>query len=362
MAPKTFSNKHLTTLKAQMKLWARDLGFSMIGIADTDLSMAETHLIKWLMAGRHGDMHYMAKHGDRRTKPAAIHPGTIRVVSARMDYFPNSSASPTQILQDNTKGYVSRYALGRDYHRLIRRKLQKLADLMVETIGPFRYRAFVDSGPVMEKPLAVKAGLGWQGKHTNLIDKDSGSFFFLGELYTDLPLPLDNEQADHCGDCTRCMAACPTGAIDKAYQLDARLCIAYLTIELKESIPTDLRPLIGNRIFGCDDCQLVCPWTRFSKSSSIQDFEPRHSLDNSELTDLFNWSESQFNARLEGNAIRRIGYQRWLRNIAVALGNGEKTTEVLTALETKKAVATPMVREHIEWAIQRLNSFSANSV
>jgi epoxyqueuosine reductase len=263
-----------------------------------------------------------------------------------------------QILQDNTKGYVSRYALGRDYHRLIRRKLQKLADLMVQAIGPFSYRAFVDSGPVMEKPLAVKAGLGWQGKHTNLIDKDSGSFFFLGELNTDLPLPLDTEQTDHCGDCSRCMAACPTGAIDKAYQLDARLCIAYLTIELKGPIPEDLRPLIGNRIFGCDDCQLVCPWTRFSRPTFNQDFQPRHSLDNTTLTDLFSWSESQFNSRLEGSPIRRIGYQRWLRNIAVALGNSKRTTEALTILESKKAGATPMVREHIEWALARLNNHS----
>ena len=361
MAPKTLSNQKLTILKAQMKLWARELGFSMIGIADTDLSQAETRLIQWLVDGRHGDMHYMVKHGDRRTKPATIHPGTIRVVSVRMDYLPASAVLPTQILQDNTKGYVSRYALGRDYHRLIRRKLQKLADLMVEAIGPFRYRAFVDSGPVMEKPLAVKAGLGWQGKHTNLIDKDSGSFFFLGELYTDLPLPLDKEQTDHCGDCSRCMAACPTGAIDKAYQLDARLCISYLTIELKGSIPKDLRPLIGNRIFGCDDCQLVCPWTRFSRLSSNRDFQPRHSLDNATLTNLFSWSESQFNTRLEGSPIRRIGYQRWLRNIAVALGNSKRSTEALIALETKMAVATPMVREHIEWAIARLNSHPAKA-
>ncbi len=361
MAPKTFSNEELTNLKAQMKLWARQLGFSMIGIADIDLSQAEKHLIQWLTDGRHGDMHYMVKHGNRRTRPATIHPDTIRVISVRMDYLPDSAASPTPILQDNTKGYVSRYALGRDYHRVIRRKLQKLADLMSETVGPFRYRAFADSGPVMEKPLAVKAGLGWQGKHTNLIDKDSGSFFFLGELYTDLPLPLDQEQTDHCGDCSRCMAACPTGAIDKAYQLDARLCIAYLTIELKGSIPEDLRPLIGNRIFGCDDCQLVCPWTRFSRSSSNPDFQPRHSLDNAALIDLFSWSESQFNTRLQGSPIRRIGYQRWLRNIAVALGNSERTTEALTVLETKKAMATTMVREHIEWAIARLNKRSTKA-
>ena len=361
MTSRTFSSKELTSLKAQMKLWAGELGLSMIGIADTDLSQAETRLIEWLADGRHGDMHYMAKHGHRRTQPAAIQPGTVRVVSVRMDYLPDSATPPTTILQDSTKGYVSRYALGRDYHRLIRRRLQKLADLMSEAVGPFRYRAFVDSGPVMEKPLAVKAGLGWLGKHTNLIDKESGSFFFLGELYTDLPLPLDKEQTDHCGDCNRCMTACPTGAIDKAYQLDARRCIAYLTIELKGSIPEDLRPLIGNRIFGCDDCQLVCPWTRFSKSVPTQDFQPRHSLDNATLTGLFSWSESEFNTRLEGSPIRRIGYQRWLRNIAVALGNSRRTTEVLAVLEGKKEEATPMVREHIEWAIARLNDHSSES-
>ena len=359
MTPKTFSTEELTSLKTKMKLWASELGFSMIGIADTELSQAETRLIQWLADGRHGDMHYMAKHGDRRTKPAAIQPGTVRVVSVRMDYLPDSATPPTTILQDSTKGYVSRYALGRDYHRLIRRRLQKLADLMSEAVGPFRYRAFVDSGPVMEKPLAVKAGLGWLGKHTNLIDKDAGSFFFLGELYTDLPLPLDEEQTDHCGDCSRCMTACPTGAIDKAYQLDARRCIAYLTIELKGSIPEAIRPLIGNRIFGCDDCQLVCPWIRFSKSVSTPDFQPRHSLDNATLASLFSWSESEFNTRLEGSPIRRIGYQRWLRNIAVALGNSSRTTEVLVVLEGKKAVASPMVREHIEWAIARLNDRAA---
>ena len=230
---------------------------------------------------------------------------------------------------------------------------------MSEAVGPFSYRAFVDSGPVMEKPLAVKAGLGWLGKHTNLIDKDSGSFFFLGELYTDLPLPLDEEQTDHCGDCSRCMTACPTGAIDKAYQLDARRCIAYLTIELKGSIPETIRPLIGNRIFGCDDCQLACPWIRFSKSASTPDFQPRHSLDNATLASLFTWSESEFNTRLEGSPIRRIGYQRWLRNIAVALGNSSRTPEALVVLEEKKAVASAMVREHIEWAIARLNDHAA---
>ena len=355
MMPKIFSAKDLISVKAQMKLWASELGFCMIGIAGTDLSQEEARLFEWLADGRHGDMHYMAKHGDRRTKPDAIHPGTIRVVSVRMDYFPDSATPPTEILQDSTRGYVSRYALGRDYHRLMRRKLQKLADLISGEVGPFRYRAFVDSGPVMEKPLAVKAGLGWLGKHTNLIDKESGSFFFLGELYTDLPLPLDDEQTDHCGDCNLCMTACPTGAIDRAYQLDARRCISYLTIELKGPIPADLRPLIGNRIFGCDDCQLVCPWNRFSKPVSTQDFQPRHSLDNAVLTDLFSWSESEFNTRLEGSPIRRIGYQRWLRNIAVALGNRKATNAVLAVLEEKKLVATPMVREHIEWAIAQLN-------
>ena len=341
-------------LKSQIRSWAGELGFQDIGISGGDLTEAQGRLLNWLADGCHGDMNYMARYGDIRSTPWKLVPGTIRVISVRLDYFPGTAAPAMSVLSDSSAGYVSRYALGRDYHKLVRRKLQKLADRITDVIGPFSYRAFADSAPVMEKPLAEQAGLGWIGKHTNLIDRNSGSWFFLGELYTDLSLPVDRPQSDHCGHCTRCIEACPTGAIDRPYHLDARRCISYLTIELAGPIPVELRHSIGNRIFGCDDCQLVCPWNRFSKPGSAPDFQPRQGLDRADLLELFSWSEKEFLRRLEGSPIRRIGYQRWLRNLSIALGNGLPQARVIRALREKRSEVTPMVKEHIDWALRQL--------
>jgi len=344
----------LQELGRQIKHWGSELGFQQVGITDTDLTRAEQHLHAWLAQGHHGEMHWMETHGHKRSRPALLQPGTLRIISVRMDYWPATAADAMQVLADPQRAYISRYALGRDYHKLMRKRLQQLADRITREIGDFGYRVFVDSAPVLEKPLAEKAGLGWIGKHSNLIHREGGSWFFLGELYTDLPLPVDTSKSDnHCGTCHACIDACPTGAIVEPYVVDARRCISYLTIELHGSIPVELRKMIGNRIYGCDDCQLVCPWLRFSTPTRESEYEPRHALDNASLVELFAWGEQEFLERMAGSAIRRIGYERWLRNIAVALGNAHTTPEIIAALEQKRGHASALVREHVEWALQQ---------
>jgi len=343
----------LAALARDIKRWGRELGFQQVGIADTDLDEAETRLRDWLGRGWHGEMDYMAAHGARRSRPAELVPGTVRVVSVRMDYFPERAADAGTVLQRADTGYVARYALGRDYHKLLRARLQRLAGRVEAAVGRFHYRVFTDSAPVLEKPLAQKAGLGWIGRHTNLINHEAGSWFFLGKLYTDLPLPPDAPAADHCGTCRACLDVCPTQAIVAPYQLDARRCISYLTIELKGPIPVEMRPLMGNRIFGCDDCQLVCPWNRFARFTSEPDFAPRHNLDAPELIELFGWSEEEFLKRTEGSAIRRAGYEGWLRNIAVALGNAPASRGTIAALNARKDHPSALVREHVAWVLAR---------
>jgi epoxyqueuosine reductase len=340
-------------LAADIKRWARELGFADAGISAADLGEDEAHLLAWLDDGRHGDMDYMQRHGTRRSRPADLLPGTVRVISVRMDYIPPGTANAWDVLGDAEVGYVSRYALGRDYHKLMRHRLQNLAARIGEQVGAFGYRAFVDSAPVLEKALARNAGLGWIGKHTLLIHRQAGSYFFLGELYTDLPLPVDAPASAHCGSCSRCIDVCPTQAITGPYQLDARRCISYLTIELKGSIPEELRAPMGNRIFGCDDCQLVCPWNKFAQLATEPDFAPRHSLDGARLTELFAWSEAEFLQRTEGMAIRRTGYEGWLRNIAVALGNAPPSAPIRAALQSRAEHPSPIVREHVAWALTR---------
>lgn len=349
----TMTADELLELKTRIGHWARQLGLHSIGIADTELSAAEGHLQTWLARGFHGDMDYMQRHGSKRTRPAELVSGTVRVICARLDYLP-AEPDPRTLLTDPAAAVVSRYALGRDYHKVLRQRLQQLATRIAVEIGEFGYRVFVDSAPVMEKALAAKAGLGWIGKHSNLLARDAGSWFFLGEIYTDLPLPPDTPVGDHCGECQRCIALCPTGAIVAPYQVDARRCISYLTIELQGAIPVELRPLIGNRIYGCDDCQQVCPWNRFAQLTEIGDFAPRHGLDRAALLTLFAWDEAEFLQRTEGSPIRRIGHVRWLRNIAVALGNGTPNTDTITALQLQRDHPSELVREHIEWALQRL--------
>lgn len=349
----TTSATALMRLASDIKAWGRDLGFQQIGITDIDLSAAETHLLNWLGAGRHGEMTYMAAHGARRSRPAQLRPGTLRVISARMDYLPQRAAAIATVLVDGQRGFVSRYALGRDYHKVLRARLQKLVERIRTRTATLSCRVFTDSAPVLEKALAEKAGLGWIGKHTNLVDRHAGSWFFLGEIYTDLPLPIDRPGSDHCGSCHACIDICPTGAIVAPYQLDARRCISYLTIELRGPIPRELRPLMGNRIFGCDDCQLVCPWNRFARPTGETDFLPRHGLDAAALTELFAWSETQFLHRTEGSPIRRVGYTGWLRNIAVALGNAPTSLFVVAALESRRAHPSALVREHVMWALER---------
>jgi len=344
-----------TALARDIKSWGHALGFQQVGIADTELSEPESHLLNWLAAGRHGAMHYMAEHGTRRSRPAELVPGTLRVISVRMDYLPGSAAPVDEVLHNPELGMISRYALGRDYHKLIRTRLQKLADRISARVGPFGYRAFTDSAPVLEKALSEKAGLGWIGKHTNLIDSKTGSWFFLGELYTDLPLPVDAPASNHCGTCQSCIDICPTQAIVAPYQLDARRCISYLTIELHGSIPVELRPLLGNCIYGCDDCQLVCPWNRFARPTPEPDFAPRHGLDAPKLVELFAWSEAEFLKKTEGSAIRRIGYECWLRNIAVALGNAPTSPDIVKALKSHIDHPSELVREHVRWALTQQN-------
>ncbi|MCC7412515.1 MAG: tRNA epoxyqueuosine(34) reductase QueG [Gammaproteobacteria bacterium] len=341
-------------LAEQLREWARALGFQRLGITGVDLGRDEQHLLRWLERGFHGDMGYMARHGTRRTRPAELRAGTVRVVSVRMDYYPAAARPAEAVLADPGTGYVSRYALGRDYHKVVRGRLERLARRLGERIGPFGYRVFCDSAPVLEKALARNAGLGWIGKHSNLIARDAGSWFFLGEIYTDLPLPLDApETQGYCGRCTACLDVCPTRAIVGPYQVDARRCISYHTIELHGPIPEEFRVAMGNRIYGCDDCQLVCPWNRFARPTPLADFAPREGLDAPRLADLFGWSEAQFRARTEGSPIRRIGHERWLRNVAVALGNAPATAEVLTALRARAAHPSALVREHVAWALGR---------
>ena len=338
-------------LVADIKGWAAELGFARTGVAAIELADDEAHFRDWLRDGFNGHMEYMSRHGSKRTRPAELLPGTVSCISTRMDYWPDEAADAHEILADGAVAYLSRYALGRDYHKVMRARLQKLCDRIAAAVGPFGYRVFADSAPVLEKALARNAGLGWIGKHTNLIDSHAGSYFFLGEIYLNLELPADTASTAHCGTCSACMPACPTGAIVAPYRLDARRCISYLTIELKGSIPLDLRRAIGNRIYGCDDCQLVCPWNKFARGAREPDFAVRHGLDRARLTALFAWSQTEFADKTRGSAISRIGYERWLRNVAVALGNAPNSPEVIAALESRARHPSAMVREHVQWAL-----------
>ena len=339
-------------LASRIKTWGKELGFQQIGISGADLSEAEARLFAWLEKGHHGDMDYMQKHGAKRARPGELAPGTLRVISARLDYLPAARDS-WQVLCDSDRAFISRYALGRDYHKLLRARLKKLAEKISEEAGDYEYRVFTDSAPVMEVELARQAGLGWRGKHTLLISREAGSLFFLGEIYTDLPLPVDSIQTEHCGSCEKCLDICPTKAIIAPYQLDARRCISYLTIEHKGSIPVELRPLIGNRVYGCDDCQLVCPWNKFARPTQEEQFQVRHGLDDATLVELFSWSETQFLENLAGSAIRRIGYERWLRNLAVGLGNSRSSDTAIPVLLSRRDHPSPLVREHVQWALDR---------
>ncbi|CAM4006192.1 tRNA epoxyqueuosine(34) reductase QueG [Vreelandella rituensis] len=345
------SAAELDRLAAMIKTWGRELGFQQVGITDIDLHAHEAHLQHWLDAGHHGDMSFMAKHGTKRTRPDELEPGTRRVISARMDYLP-PEVETTRVLGQPQRAYVSRYALGRDYHKLMRKRLARLAQQIEAEIGRIGYRAFVDSAPVMERALGQKAGLGWFGKNAMLLNPQAGSLFFLGELYTDLPLPVDTPfEKDHCGSCNACRTACPTGAIVDDKVVDSRRCISYLTIELHGAIPERYRRAMGNRIYGCDDCQLVCPFTRFTRASQEADFAPRHDLDRAELLSLFAWSEEEFLAKTAGSAIRRIGYERWLRNVAIGLGNAPWSTAIEAALVARRSYPSALVREHVAWAL-----------
>jgi epoxyqueuosine reductase len=348
-------------LAQEIRAWGRELGFQEVGIADADLSHAEPRLLEWLNAGFHGDMDYMAKHGVKRSRPGELVPGTLRVIAARMNYLPAAAAESWSVINTPQQAYISRYAVGRDYHKVMRRRLQRLAERIEAAAGAFNHRVFTDSAPVMEVELAAKAGLGWRGKHTLLLTREAGSYFFLGEIYTDLPLPVAGAAANHCGKCEKCIDICPTRAIVAPYRLDARRCISYLTIEHHGSIPVELRPLIGNRVYGCDDCQLACPWNRFAQTSDEADFAVRNGLDNVTLVELFAWSEHDFHGRLLGSAIHRIGYARWLRNLAVGMGNALRalspaSTEaqrIIEGLSARSGDASALVREHVEWALQQ---------
>ncbi len=346
------SGYDVASLALSIKAWGRELGFQSVGVADTDLSLAEAQLAAWLERGWHGEMDYMARHGTRRSRPADLIPGTLRVIACRMNYAAQTGDGWAQ-LADDTQAYIARYARGRDYHRVLRTRLQQLADRIAGEVGEFGHRVFTDSAPVMEVELAAKAGLGWRGKHTLLLSREAGSYFFLGEIYTDLPLPVDAPADNHCGSCAKCIEICPTQAIRGPYSLDARRCISYLTIELKGPIPVELRPLIGNRVYGCDDCQLVCPWNSFAQVTEEPDFAVRNGLDSASLVDLFGWSEAEFDSRMAGSAIRRIGYERWLRNLAVGLGNAATSEAIVAALRTRADHPSALVREHVAWALER---------
>ena len=309
--------------------------------------------MEWLQQGFHGAMDYMAKHGTKRTRPDELVPGTVRVISARMDYRPPEARDSWEVMEQGELAHISRYALGRDYHKVLRARMQQLCDRIAQEIGAFGYRVFTDSAPVLEVQLAEKSGLGWRGKHTLLLSREAGSWFFLGEIYTDLPLPIDAPGKNHCGTCQACIDICPTQAIVAPYSVDARRCISYLTIELKDSIPEDLRPLIGNRVYGCDDCQLVCPWNRFAQLTGEADFHVRHGLDNVALAELFGWDEATFQQRMAGSAIYRIGHEQWLRNLAVGLGNAPTAPDIIEALRQRLVHPSPLVREHVAWALRR---------
>jgi len=339
--------------------WGQEFGFQKVGISDIDLSEAEPQLLTWLKKGFQGEMQWMARHGTKRSRPAELETGTVSIISVRLDYLPPHSADPEMVLNHPQLAYISRYALGRDYHKLMRKRLQKFANKIAEYAQQLSYRVFVDSAPVMEKAIAVKAGLGWQGKHSNILSKEAGSWFFLGEIYTNLPLQSSQANTAHCGSCTACIDVCPTKAIVAPYQVDARRCISYLTIESKAPIPLEYRPLIGNRIYGCDDCQLICPWNRFAQHSQISDFSARHQLDAPNLLTLFAWTEAEFLKKMEGSAIRRIGYESWQRNIAVALGNIEPQSiyakKARIELKNKYTSSSELVREHMRWALKKLS-------
>ena len=352
-------NMSMKNISQKIITWGQEFGFQKVGISDIDLSQAEAYLQDWLAKGFHGDMDWMARHGTKRTRPAELEENTLSVITVRMDYLPPNTAAAEMVLNHPELGYISRYALGRDYHKLMRKRLQSFAKKVQQYAEQLSYRVFVDSAPVMEKALAAKSGLGWMGKHTNILSREAGSWFFLGEIYTNLPLLPTNPVEKHCGECNACIDICPTKAIVAPYQLDARRCISYLTIESKAPIPLEFRPLIGNRIYGCDDCQLICPWNRFANYSEINDFSVRHQLDAPNLLTLFAWTEEQFLKNMEGSAIRRIGYEAWQRNIAVALGNSEQNSQltpiIIRKLRSKLMSSSELVKEHIKWAITRLS-------
>ncbi len=356
---KYLSQDELTHLALTIKQWGKELGFQAVGITDTDLSIAEQRFNDWIAQKMHGDMKYMSRHGSKRTRPDELEAGTISIISVRMDYFPEDPEQAISLLSDAHKGYIARYSLGRDYHKVLRKRLQTLAKKLEEKIGEFGYRVFTDSAPVLEKPLAEKAGIGWIGKHSNVLQEKTGSWFFLGEIFTNLPLPIDKPAINHCGSCNKCMTACPTQAIVKPYVVDSRLCISYLTIESHQAIPENLRPLMGNRIYGCDDCQLFCPWNRFSQQTVERDYFARGDLASPELISLFLWTEEEFLKNTEGTAIRRIGHESWLRNIAVALGNAltdknnsiEINTAIVNALQARQKHPSLLVVEHVQWAL-----------
>ncbi len=340
-------------IEERVKQWGGELGFDAVAIAGTELDAEEARLLEWLDRGWHGERDYMARHGARRARPAELVPGTVSVITARLNYTPAGARDSWDVMEDPGLAFVSRYALGRDYHKVMRAKLQALAERMTGELGEFHYRVFSDSAPVMEVSLAQRAGLGWRGKNTLLLSRDAGSLFFLGELFVALDLARDAPVTEHCGTCARCIAICPTQAIVAPYQLDARRCISYLTIEHRGAIPEELRPLMGNRIYGCDDCQLVCPWNKYAKVAAVPDFAVRNGLDAGSLAELFAWTEEAFERRLEGSAIRRIGHERWLRNIAVALGNAPPGPQALAALRSRADHPSALVRSHVAWAIAR---------
>ncbi|CAG4883489.1 putative Fe-S electron transport protein [Georgfuchsia toluolica] len=346
-------DKDWSSLAERIKDWGRELGFDAVGISGIGLGTAEAGLQAWLDAGYHGEMDYMARHGMKRARPAELVPGTLSVISVRMNYK-TKARDADAVHVDANRAYISRYALGRDYHKVLRNRLQSLAERIRAEVGEYGYRVFADSAPVLEVEIAQRAGLGWRGKHTLLLHREAGSCFFLGEIFANLPLPHDKQQINnYCGSCSACIDACPTGAIVAPYQVDARRCISYLTIELKSAIPLELRPLIGNRVYGCDDCQLCCPWNRFARLTPEEDFSVRNGLDAATLEELFQWNEHEFEQRLAGSAIRRIGYERWLRNIAVGLGNAPTSASVLAALEARRDHPSALVREHVAWALRQ---------
>ena len=353
-----FTSKELIE---NMQDWAQSYGFQQLGVSDVNLAECEEKLRIWLEAGFHGEMSYMSRHGTKRTRPDELEQGTIRVITLRMDYWPEPAVEPWSVLENDQQGFISRYALGRDYHKLMRKRLLLLSEKIKQELNGTQYRVFCDSAPVMEKALAAKSGLGWVGKHSNILNRDHGSYFFLGEIYTDLPLPVTEAISDHCGSCTACIDICPTQAIVAPYQVDARRCISYLTIELRGAIPVEFRSMLGNRIYGCDDCQLVCPWNKFAQSTVESDYLPRHGLDAPQLVDLFAWTEDEFLRKLEGSPIRRIGFECWLRNIAVALGNAKTSGGVLNALKSRLNYPSELVQEHVLWALGQHDEAVTNS-